>query len=285
MPLPGAGLSGGCLPREAAGGTAPVAGQLWKPGFSSGRNSVCRAWRLRGGAADLLSWGRSVLAVLGPPGLCLSRGRPDPGLCPGALCSGACAGGFALPGRAAPSAEPPPEPLRAAPGTAQPPPHGASSSARAPPSCSRGRAAPSAEPPPEPLQLLRVPSPLRGAAPEPPELLRVPPCALQPLGSSAHSPGRAVALLLSPGARGHPRPPGSCSNSPRAPFRPGRSVQLLLLRDGALLSWGHSPRPQPGSSRGPSPLEAFVSLLLFPRLPTLIEARTLLTVAFQLVSL
>ena len=112
MPLPGAGLSGGCLPREAPGGTAPVAGQLWKPGFSSGRNSVCRAWRLRGGAADLLSWGRSVLAVLGPPGLCLSRGRPDPGLCPGALCSGACAVGFALPGRAAPSAEPPPEPLQ-----------------------------------------------------------------------------------------------------------------------------------------------------------------------------
>ena len=26
---------------------------------------------------------RSVLAVLGPPGLCLSRGRPNPGLCPG----------------------------------------------------------------------------------------------------------------------------------------------------------------------------------------------------------
>ena len=26
LPLPGAGLSGGCLPREAAGGTAPVAG-------------------------------------------------------------------------------------------------------------------------------------------------------------------------------------------------------------------------------------------------------------------
>jgi hypothetical protein len=65
VPLPGAGLGGGCLPREAPGATAPVAGQLWKPGFSSGRNSVCRAWRLRGGAADLLSWGRSVLAVLG----------------------------------------------------------------------------------------------------------------------------------------------------------------------------------------------------------------------------
>ena len=134
VPLPGAGLGGGCLPREAAGGTAPVAGQLWKPGFSSGRNSVCRAWRLRGGAADLLSWGRSVLAVLGPPGLCLSRGRLDPGLCPGALCSGACAVGFTLPGLtlpglATPSVEPPPEPPRAAPGTAQPAPHGASSSA------------------------------------------------------------------------------------------------------------------------------------------------------------
>ena len=90
-------------------------GQLWSPGVSS--RSSSGALRLQGleapgGAADLLSWGRSVLAVLGPPGLCLSRGRPDPGLCPGALCSGACAVGFALPGRAAPSAEPPPEPLQ-----------------------------------------------------------------------------------------------------------------------------------------------------------------------------
>ena len=233
--------------------------------------SVCRAWRLLGGAADLLSWGRSVLAVLGPPGLCLSRGRRDPGLCPGALCSGACAVGFALPGCATPSAELPPEPLRAAPGTAQPPPHGASSSARAPPSCSRGRAAPSAEPPPEPLQLLRVPpGPAVRAA------------ALRELG--ALSWARSCSVTVS----GNPRassPSWVLSSSPRAPFRPGRSVQLLRLRDGALLSWGHSPRSQPGSSRGPSPLEAFVSLLLFPRLPTLIEARTLLTVAFQLVSL
>lgn len=46
VPLPGAGLSGGCLPREAAGGTAPVAGQLWKPGFSPRRNSG--ALRLQG---------------------------------------------------------------------------------------------------------------------------------------------------------------------------------------------------------------------------------------------
>ena len=106
--------------------------------------------------------------------------------------------------------------------------------------------------------------PPRSRRPSPSELLRVPPCALQPLGSSAHSPGRTVALLLSRGTRGHPRPPGSCSNSPRAPFRPGRSVQLLLLRDGALLSWGHSPRPQPGSSRAPPPWRPLFLYFFFP---------------------
>ena len=31
LPLPGAGLSGGCLPREAAGGTAPVAAAALEP--------------------------------------------------------------------------------------------------------------------------------------------------------------------------------------------------------------------------------------------------------------
>ena len=248
MPLPGAGLSGGCLPREAAGGTAPVAGQLWKPGFSSGRNSVCRAWRLRGGAADLLSWGRSVLAVLGPPGLCLSRGRRDPGLCPGALCSGACAGGFALPGRAAPSAEPPPEPLRAAPGTAQPPPHGASSSARAPPSCSRGRAAPSAEPPPEPLQLLRVPpGPAVRAA------------ALRELGalswarSCCYCPWEpeGIPSLLGPALT--PREPLSPGKVGAAPAPPGRGSPVL----GTLA---------PASARllaGPLPLGGLCSFISF----------------------
>ena len=114
-----------CLVQGSVGVVYPVRpqeeqpqwrGQVWKPGFSSGRNSVCRAWRLRGGAADVLSWGRSVLAVLGPPGLCLSWGRRDPGLCPGALCSGACAGGFALPGPRNPLRGAAPEPLRAAPG-------------------------------------------------------------------------------------------------------------------------------------------------------------------------
>ena len=97
-----AAASSGALDSAPAGTPELSAG----PGGSGAGRLICSAR------------GRSVLAVLGPPGLCLSRGRPDPGLCPGALCSGACAGGFALPGRAAPSAEPPPEPLRAAPGPA-----------------------------------------------------------------------------------------------------------------------------------------------------------------------
>ena len=46
VPLPGAGLGGGCLPREAAGGTAPVAGQLWSPGVSPCSNHG--ALRLQG---------------------------------------------------------------------------------------------------------------------------------------------------------------------------------------------------------------------------------------------
>ena len=225
-----------------------MAGQLWKPGFSSGRNSVCRAWRLRGGAADLLSWGRSVLAVLGPPGLCLSRGRRDPGLCPGALCSGACAGGFALPGRAAPSAEPPPEPLRAAPGTAQPPPHGASSSARAPPSCSRGRAAPSAEPPPEPLQLLRVPpGPAVRAA------------ALRELGalswarSCCYCPREPEGIPALLGPAPPPREPLSPGKVGAAPASPGRGSPVL----GTLA---------PASARllaGPLPLGGLCSFISF----------------------
>ena len=248
-----------------------MAGELWKPGFSSGRNSVCRAWRLRGGAADLLSWGRSVLAVLGPPGLRLSQGE---------------AGSWAVSGRPvlrslrcwirAPG---PRSPLRGA-------------AAQAPPSCSWNRAAPSARSLflcPSPSELLPGPrSPLRGAAARAPPSCsgsrRVPPCALQPLGSSAHSPGRAVAVTVPGSPRASP-PSWVLLQLPASPFPPGRSVQLLRLRDGALLSWGHSPRPQPGSSRGPSPLEAFCFFISFSPSSYLIEARTLLPVAFQLFSL
>ena len=150
-PLPGAGLSGGCLPREAPGGTTPVAaassGALDSAPAVTPELSVCRAWRLRGGAADLLSSGQERPCCPGP-----SRPLPVPGE----------AGSWAVsrrpvlrglrcwiraPGRAAPSAEPPPEPLRAAPDRAAP--SARTSSSRAPPSCSRPR------------------SPLRGAAPEP----------------------------------------------------------------------------------------------------------------------
>ena len=132
-----------------------MAGQLWKPGFSSGRNSVCRAWRLRGGAADLLSSGQERPRCPGP-----SRSLPVPGEAGSWAVSrrpvlrGLCCW-IHSPGHTAPSTEPPPKSLRAA---------------------------------------------------------LVPPCALQPLGSSAHLPGRRC-LLLSRGARGHPCPPGSCSTS------------------------------------------------------------------------
>ena len=149
-PLPGAGLSGGCLPREAAGGTAPVAEPALEP-WSQPPQEL-RSSRSAGpggsGAGPLIcsARGRSVLAVLGPPGLCLSRGRRDPGLCPGALCSGACAGGSALPPRS----------------------HLRGAAAQVPPSCSWNRAAPSARSLffcPSPSELLPGPrSPLRGAA-------------------------------------------------------------------------------------------------------------------------
>ena len=214
VPLPGAGLSGGCLPREAAGGTAPVAGQLWKPGFSSGRNSVCRAWRLRGGAADLLSWGRSVLAVLGPPGLCLSWGRRDPGLCPGALCSEACAVGFALPPRS-PLRGAAPEPLRAAPGPAV-------------------RAAA--------LRELGALSWARSCCY----------CPREPEG---------IPALLGP------------APTPREPLS-AREGRCSSCSSGTGLSCPGDTRPglSPAPRGAPPPWRPFVSLFLFPRLPTLMEA-------------
>ena len=58
-PLPGAGLSAVSLPREAPGGTTPVAavstGNLYSAPAVTQEQSICRAWRLLGRAADLLS--------------------------------------------------------------------------------------------------------------------------------------------------------------------------------------------------------------------------------------
>ena len=154
--------------------------------------------------------GRNDLAVLGPPGLCLSRGRPAPGLCPGALCSGACAVGFALPGRAAPSAEPPPEPL----------------------------------------QLLRVPpGPAVRAA------------ALGELGALSWA---RRCLLVSQGARGHPRPPGSRSNSPRAPFP--REGRCSSCSSGTGLSCPGDTRPglSPAPRGAPPPWRPLFLYFFFP---------------------
>ena len=81
-----------------------------------------------------------------------------------------------------------------------------------------------------------------------------------PLGSLAHSvwplsPGRRC-LLVPLGARGHSRPPGVLLQLPASAFpsfRPGRLVQLLLLRTWAFLSWGHSPRGLSPARHTPSP--------------------------------
>ena len=66
--------------------------------------SVCRGLDAQLGAgASLLSWALWASACPG--------GRPDPGLCPGALCSRACAVGFALRPGSLLSMEPRPSPL------------------------------------------------------------------------------------------------------------------------------------------------------------------------------
>ena len=96
-PPPGTQLSGSCLScedpvtwwplsprhRVTPGGTTPGGGQPSSPGVSPARTTqlpVRRGLDARGaGGADLHSWGaprgRSVLAVLCPPGLCQPRGR------------------------------------------------------------------------------------------------------------------------------------------------------------------------------------------------------------------
>ena len=140
---------------------------------------------LGGRAADLHSSGPpggwSILAVLCPPGLCLSRGeRQILGCVPGALCSRACAVGIVLP-------------------AAQPLPHESSAGAAAElllGPCSSLRMEPAPEPP---LCCSRV---------------RVRPCTCcRPLGSSAAGvwctlPGAQVLCSCRREPEGIPAPPG-----------------------------------------------------------------------------
>lgn len=153
--------------------------------------------------------------------------------------------------------------------------------------------APAPQPPPRsrrpsPSELLLEPrSPLRTEPLPLPKPLRAAPgpavraAALRELGALSRGAGvcyclrepEGIPALLGPAPPPcEPLSPGKVGAAPASPGR-GSPVPGTLAPASALLL------------AGPSPLEAFVSLLLFPRLPTLIEARTLLTVAFQLVSL
>ena len=71
-PLPGAGLSGGSLPCKDLGGTTPVTvatfGNLYSAPTVTREQSICRSWRLWGGAADLLSSGQEHPCCPGPSG-------------------------------------------------------------------------------------------------------------------------------------------------------------------------------------------------------------------------
>ena len=190
--------------------------------------SVCRAWRLWGGAADLLSSGQECPWGPGP-----SRPLPVPGE----------AGSWAVsrrpvlrrlrcwiraPCRVAPSAEQPPEPIRAAPGPA-----------------------------------------VRAAA-------------LRELGalswarSCFYCPGEPEGIPSLLGPAPTPREPLSAQE--------GR-CSSCVAGTGLPCTGDTRPGLSPAPRGAPPPWMPFVSLFLFPRLLTLIEARTLLTVAFQLVSL
>ena len=122
-----------------------------------------------------------------------------------------------------------PEPLRAAPGAAQPPPR---SRRPSPFSCSGSR--------------------------------RVPPCALQPLGSSAHSPGCAVAVTVPGSPRASP-PSWVLLHLPGAPFP--REGRCSSCSSGTGLSCPGDTRPglSPAPRGAPPPWRPFVSLFLFPR--------------------
>ena len=115
---------------------------------------------------------------------------------------------------------------------------------------SRSRpAAPSAEPPPSPPSCSRPAAPSAEPPPSPSELLRVPPCALQPLGSSAHSPGAQVPVSVPGSPRASPPswvllqlpaspfPPGKVGAAPAPPGRGSPVLGTLAPASARLLAW------------------------------------------------
>ena len=128
------------------------------------------------------------------------------------------------------------------------------------------------------------------AAPGPPGFPPPPrPCRVRssPLPRSAGvwgavPPAPCTSSVSDPGRLEAPLPLlGSCPNSLLSPFPSGKNLcrflKFLLLQEGAFLSWGLCRGALACSSWGPSPLDAF--LFIFFHLSTLLEAKTLLSVA------
>ena len=170
---------------------------------------------------------RSILGVLCPPGLYLSWGRPDPGLCPCAQCSRACVIRFMLLVAQPPSGSRHPSPSELLPGPA--------------------------------LHMLQPIRELGALSLGHSSSVSVPGCLRAYPSSWSPAPTPCKAFL--PGKIG------------AAPDSPGQSSHVL----GTLA---------PALARllvGPLTLGCRLFLyFFFPCLPTLIEVRTLLTVAFQL---
>ena len=130
------------------------------------------------------------------------------------------------------------------------------------------------------------------------------PLGISSAGCGPLSPGLRCSLSAPGSLRASLALLGSCSNSQGAPFHPGRLVKLLLFQEGLSCPegtrWGFSPAPRGAPPPWMPFFLFFFFFIFFPYFilfffllflyfffpsPTLIEARTLLTVAFQLVSL
>lgn len=197
-PLPGVGLSGDSLPREAPGGTTPVSvassGNLYSAPAVTREQSICRAWSLWGGAADLLRSGQERPCYPGPSGPLPVLGEAESWavsrrpLLWGLRCW------ILAPGRKAASLQS----HRPSPSELLPEPHSTLRTEPLPlqeeplPSCSWGHANPSSQ-----SRHLKLSGLLPGHC--------MCPAALRELGALSWG---CRCLLESQGALGHPHPPG-----------------------------------------------------------------------------